>query len=298
MIPILMLVAASAACHAVNGDRITGADLAAVSPAFADLAREIVIGYAPQPGAHRTLEPAELIRIATANGIEVGNLTSGVLTSICFERFLVPLDNSHLLSALRESLNRPDAEIEVLEFSKFLVPPGKIVFPLETLPARSSANVAIWNGYVEFEGKHLPIWARARISVPQTRVVAAVPLRAGQTIAAGDVRVEDVREFPAKMEPLKSVAECLSHLARRFIDTGVAITAADLTDANDVDRGDTVVVEVQSGGTVLQLEAQAEMSGRRGQLIPLRNTTSGKTFRARIVGKDKTLLDFPSPENK
>jgi hypothetical protein len=48
MIPILLLLvaggAASTACHAVNGERIMAGDLAAVSPDFAGLSPETVIG--------------------------------------------------------------------------------------------------------------------------------------------------------------------------------------------------------------------------------------------------------------
>lgn len=291
MIPIVMFAAAAAACHAVNGDRITAGDLAAVSPVFAALPPNKAIGYTPEPGDHRVLEPAELLRIASANGVEAHDLTS-----VCFERALMPLDPPSILSALRASLNRPDAEIEVVEFSKFPVPPGKIVFPLESLPTRSSGNVAIWNGYVDVNGRHFPIWARAHITVTGSRVVAAVPLHAGQSIAAGDVRVEEGRDFPTKVDPVRSVADCVNRLARRFLTAGTPITAEDLMEPNDVDRGDTVSVRVRSGGAVLTLPAEASLGGRAGQVIPLRNPATGKIFRAQITGRDTALLDFGSPE--
>jgi flagella basal body P-ring formation protein FlgA len=292
MIPILMLVVAGAACHAVNGERIMGSDLAAAAPDFAAIAPETIVGYAPQPGSRRTLAPAELLRIASANSLEVGHN----IAPVCFERALMPLDPAKILDALRTALNGADSEIDVLEFSKYFVPPGRLVFPLESLPSHATARVAIWNGYVESEGRRFPVWARARITVPQTRLVAAVQLRAGQTISAADVRVEETRDFPSRTDPLKSVADAVDHVARRFVDKGAPISAADLMDANDVNRGDTVTVEVQSGGAVLLLPAQADMSGRLGQIIPLRNAASGKVFRAMITGKDKALLDFHSPE--
>src|SRR5579863_10054989 len=148
MIPILMLIASGSACHAVSGDRITAADLAAVSSAFATLAPDTPVGYAPEPGDHRVLEPADLLRIANANGLELHSTTP-----VCFERTVMPLDGPVILNALRASLKRTDAEIEVLEFSKFSVPPGKIVFPMESFPSHSMANVAIWNGYVDFNNR-------------------------------------------------------------------------------------------------------------------------------------------------
>ena len=291
MIPIVMFVAAASACQAVNGDRITAGDLASVFPAFATVAAEKVIGYAPEPGDHRIFEPAELLRIAGANGVELRNVTSA-----CFERALMPLEAPAILNALRISLNRPGTEIEVLEFSKFFVPPGKIVFPLESLPARATDHVAIWNGYVDVNGRRFPIWARARITVPQSRVVTAVQLHAGQTISAGDVREEETRDFPPKIEPLKSATDCLQHLARRFMPAGTPITSADLMEPNDVERGDTVSITVRSGSALLTLPAEADMSGHEGQVIPFRNSSSGKVFRAEITGRDKAILDFRTPE--
>ena len=291
MIHLLMLVAAGTACHAVNSDRILGGDLAAASSSFSGLAPETVIGYAPQPGNHRTMEPAELIRIAAAKGLEVHDVTS-----VCFERNVVPLDAAGVLLALKASVNRPDAEIEVVEFSKYLLPPGKLVFPLEALPAHSIAHTAIWNGYIDFEGRHFPVWARARITVPETRVVTIAPLRTGQTITSADVRLEEIRDFPTKSDPITSLAQCVDRAARRFMAAGSTLAPDDITEPNDVNSGDTVTVEVRSGETVLMLPAQADMAGRRGQVISLRNSAGGKMFRARITGKDTALLDCLSLE--
>lgn len=291
MIHLLMLVAAGTACHTVNSDRIMGSDLAAASSSFTGMAPETVIGYAPQPGNHRTMEPAELIRIGAANGLEIHDVTS-----VCFERNLIPLDSARMLIALKASLNRPDAEIEIVEFSKYSLPPGKLVFPLDALPAHSIEHTAIWNGYIDFEGRHFPVWARARITVPQTRVVTTAQLRTGQTITAADVHLEEVRDFPAKSEPIQSLSQCVDHVARRFMTVGAPLTADDIAEPNDVDRGDTVTVEVHSGETVLLLPAQADTAGHRGQVIALRNAAGGKIFRARITGKDTALLDCLSPE--
>ena len=78
---------------------------------------------------------------------------------------------------------------------------------------------------------------------------------------------------------------------RRYLAAGGPVSAADLTKPWDVERGEIVTVEVQSGGAVLVLEAEAQASGRQGQSIALRNSTSGKMFRAKITGKGRALLE-------
>ena len=278
-------------CHTVAGNRITAGDLAAVLPAFAAIASETPFGYAPQPGAYRNIEPAELTRFAAAHGVAFHSIDT-----VCFEPALSALDPLVIETSIRESLRSlgfADTDIEIVEFSKFRVPSGKLTFPPESLPAYAPDNTAIWNGFVEHDHHRFPVWARVKIQAAQTRVVAAVNLRAGQTIETGDIRLEEVRAFPSRTAVLKSVADGVGMLAKRYINAGMPLGTADLMEPFDVSRGEMVTVQVQSGAAVLTLEAEAQSDGRAGQMISLRNATSGKIFRAKITGKDRALLEFP-----
>jgi flagella basal body P-ring formation protein FlgA len=49
-----------------------------------------------------------------------------------------------------------------------------------------------------------------------------------------------------------------------------------------VRRGDSVQVDVESGGAHLRFAAVAEASASEGDVIELRNPLSGKTFRGRL----------------
>ena len=51
-----------------------------------------------------------------------------------------------------------------------------------------------------------------------------------------------------------------------------------------------VEVTAAVGGAQLELDAIAETSGRRGDLISLKNPRSGKIFRARIESKGKAIV--------
>lgn len=284
--------AATVQCHAVEGDRITAADLAAVLPAFAAIAPDTPIGYAPQPGAYRNMEPAELTRLAAANGFEFHGIEA-----VCFEPALVELRASRIEASIRESLDAmaiSNADIDIIEYSKFRVPEGTLSFPVESLPPFAPENTAIWNGFVEHENHRYPVWARVRIGARQVRVVATVNLRAGQRVEASDVRLEESKIFPSRTMPLKALSEGVGKLAKRYLTAGTPVGASDLMEPFDVDRGDIVTVEVQSGGAVLLMEAEAQAAGRRGQNVTLRNAASGKIFRAKITGKGRALLECSS----
>lgn len=286
----ISLAADTAPCHAIAGDHITAGDLAAVLPAFGSVPADTVFGYAPQPGAYRSIEPAELTRFAAANSLQYHGLET-----ICFEPALIELEPIVIEESIRESLTAmtiSGAEIEVVEYSKFRVPSGKLTFPAESFPAFAPSNVAIWNGFVEHNRHRYTVWARVKITVAQTRVVTAVSLRAGQHIETGDLRLEEVRAFPVRAAGLKSVSDGAGMLARRYLNVGTTLSAADLMEPWDVDRGEMATIEVHSGGAILTLEAEAQADGRSGQSIAFRNATTGKVFRARITGRGRAMLDF------
>jgi flagella basal body P-ring formation protein FlgA len=285
-------VAATAAeCRAIDGDFIRAADLAALNPAFAAVPPDSLYGYAPRPGAQRVATPGDLTRFAHAHGI------TAEFESLCFVRESAPPDPKAAATAMRASLGEPDARIEIVEMSRFPAPPGEMVFPRESLAEPVSGGLAVWNGYIDRGGKRYPVWAKARIGVLAKRLVAANAVRAGQILTESDVRVETTEAFPRRVMPLSSAAAAVGLVARRMINAGAPIAAAALAEPNAVDRGETVVVEVRSGSAILKLEAKAEAAGRRGDVIPLRNTTSGKVFRARIEDKGRLTLDCDGPRS-
>src|SRR5580692_975017 len=61
----------AADCVPVAGERILAGDLARAVPAFASVAPEVVLGYAPSPGGRRTYSAGELARLAGRYGLTV-----------------------------------------------------------------------------------------------------------------------------------------------------------------------------------------------------------------------------------
>src|SRR6185295_5611107 len=110
-------------CTAVAGDRITAGDLARAVPGFSSLAPEMLIGYAPVPGARRIYRAAEVDRLAVRYKLSLESPAE-----ICFERVMEQLSPERVINAMRQALNNLEARIEVLELSRYPVPPGEIQF--------------------------------------------------------------------------------------------------------------------------------------------------------------------------
>jgi hypothetical protein len=150
MFLILGLVAT--ACQTIEGERITARDLGRVAPEFAALPPDTPLGYAPLPGAHRDLTVAAIQRLAEQNGIK-----AKVSGPVCFEWAMRRLDRAEVVEAMRGSLG--ETQFEVSEYSLFLAPPGKVVFPVAGL------GNSFWRGYVLYAGdRRFNIWAKVQVA--------------------------------------------------------------------------------------------------------------------------------------
>jgi len=287
---LLTMFPNATSCQFVRGEHITGADLARAIPAFAAIPKDTMAGYSPAPGSRRLFQFAELNRIGAGYHVSVPEEAKA-----CFEWKLQTVDESTVRMAMRESLRAPDAQVEILSLSKTLAPEGSIEFPVSGLSAAASVDPAtpvLWRGYVSYaKSRRFALWARVRLSITMTRVVATTALLPNSPIAAGQIRLETYEDFPLQNDIARSIEEVVGRLPRRGIRQGLPVFRTDLMDPFLIQRGDQVQVTAISGAAQLQLtDAIAQTSGRQGDLISLKNPRSGKIFRARVEGKGKAIV--------
>jgi flagella basal body P-ring formation protein FlgA len=270
-------------------DRITAGDLAAVEPAFSAMSPETSLGYAPAPGMRRTFGVQELTRLARRY-----HLSAEPASEICVERPLATLDRAAMLASMRNSLGLTDARVEIVDASRYPVPQGELEFPRAGLlapPPSQPQGVALWKGAIRYgANRRFAIWARVRITVKMSRVVTAEPLGPLRPIEPGQLRLETWEGFPPRTALLDAIEQAAGRIPRRSLAAGTPLTSGDLHDPYDVMRGDSVRVEVSQGEARLELDARAEASGRRGQLIPVLNPANGKKFSARVEGAGKVSV--------
>jgi len=278
-----------ATCQAVNGERIFAADLSWAVPAFSVIPRDTILGYSPVPGSRRIFQYPELKRIGARYGIN-----TPADAEACFEWKLKPVLAQDIRQAMLDALQTPSARVELLEMSQGLAPVGKLEFPLSGLSASAGIDPTtplIWRGYVLYSDKRkFSLWARVRISAAMTRVVAKEALPPMGTVEESQVRLETYQGFPLRNDIARRLEEVVGRVPRRTIRAGFPVCRADLSEPFDVMRGELVQVTAVSGAAQLELDAIAEVSGRRGDSISFKNPRSGKSFRARIEGKGKAVV--------
>lgn len=283
-----VIICACAACVLVEGEHITGSDLARALPDFAKLPADLTLGFTPSPGVKRVFSTGEIARLAKAHGVELAAAPA------CFEYKTEPVSPERLLKAIREALPGPGVSIEVIDYSRAPLPSGRIEFSRSGLRGRDEAPV-VWRGSVIYlPNRSLPVWVRVRLSADRNTVVASEDLVARKPIREGTVRLETLRVHPFAPLALDSIEAAIGRLPLRTIAKGQPVHLGLLTEAPDVIRGDRVTVEVLSGSARLRFEATAESGGRAGDLIMIRSIDNVKRFRARIVRRGVVTVEASS----
>ncbi len=287
---IMLAVNAAGSCRAVDGDRILAADLAREIPAFSAVPAKTEVAFAPAPGARRLFPTPELRRLADRLGVSASEMLP-----VCFTRRMEPLDPERVRAAIEEALGDAKARLEVIEYLRTAVPVGRLEFPRTGLARSHGGTVAMWRGRIRYGGGHsYPVWARVRVNLERSRVVALRTLPVGKPVPADAVEVRKVSAFPFDEEAPATVAEVEGRLPRRTIVAGQVVEARQLTFAPDVEAGAAVEVQARSGATSLSFSAKAESPGRAGDMVVVRNPGTGKRFRARVEGKGRVSVDEPT----
>jgi flagella basal body P-ring formation protein FlgA len=295
MIATLYLAAASAMnCRVVADDVIRMRDLAAAEPAFSPIDSDEIVANSPLPGSVRVLQAAQLTRLAQRHGI-----TDLDFRDLCFQRAMRQLDEQQLADTLHRALAIPSAEVELIDFSRFPTPVGDVVFPRSGLTLSPSFGSSFWKGYIIYGGgRHFPIWARVTVHARLNRVVATDNLVANKPVRTDQVRVETLDGVPDVFAPAQSVDEVVGKCLLRPVRRGSSVSLDDVSTAVTIRRGDKVDVEYQSAVVSLRFEAAAEMDGRVGDRIRLRNLQTSNVFEGEVLGKDQARVVLDNEEDR
>jgi len=304
-IAIVLAAAASlarAACVSVPSSKIVARDITRAVPVFEQLDPETPIGFAPFPGTQRVLSSRELFLIAASHGLMFP--AGAPAPSLCVQREVHLLSAEEVRPVLQSALGVPDVQMEILEVSDQLVPPGRLEFRREELnrPRKDDPqNPVIWRGQLVYDGNHsLAVWAKVRLAVSREIVVASRDISAGAVIRAEQVQTIVIHQFPSLEPALNSpptAEQIAGKMARRTVVAGEKIVVSVLEDPKDVLRGETVHVKVVNGAAIITLDGVAQSSGTKGESVLIHNSASGSNFRALIEGRDRVIV-ISSPESK
>jgi flagella basal body P-ring formation protein FlgA len=243
------------------------------------------VGYSPLPGAVHVFTASQIARLA-----KTYSLDEGEYHTVCFQRPMRDLDEQELHEVLDRALDIPAARIDLLDFSRYPAPVGDLVFPRSGLALALSPGIEplLWRGYVIYgSGRHFQVWARVKIHASLKRVVATDNLVTRVPVRADQVRIETLEGVPDALAPAQALDEVVGKLLLRPVRRGATVSLDDISTALTIHRGDKVEVDFEAPGMHLRFPAAAEMDGRYGDRIRLRNLESNNIFEAEVSGKDQ-----------
>lgn len=298
LLVLLSSPAAAADCVAVAGESVHASDIAARLPAFAGLDPDTVLLAAPVAGGRRVLTPADIARLMARAGIaaSVGAAPGG---PVCLVREAHLLTGEEILASMRNALPA-DAEVELVEFSRYGVPRGSMHFDRNGITAAPRSALvhqpALWRGVIKSErGRTTPIWARVRLFQNAEVLVVKRDLAPGAVIEPQDLALERQRIPGLAGHRGEQAGQFEGRTPRRLIRSGERITLALTVPAPEVRLGQQVQVEVRQGGVRLALAARAESAGRTGGRVWLRASSNGKRFPARVTGPGQVEIERSEP---
>jgi flagella basal body P-ring formation protein FlgA len=297
-----MASAGHSPCIVVEGDEIRAGDMAKVWTAFRRLPQDQPVAPAPAPTLRRLFTGPELGVLARKLRLDVeGSAAKAAPAKTCFERHMESLTRDALLEALTSALERDGFErgaiqLELIDYTREPVPSGSLEVQPQGLsrpPVAAPSTPVTWRGRVRFgNARSFPVWTRVRLLAKQPRLVARSTIPAGRSIKAEDVEIAMLDVFPyPRTADAPSLDLVSGRMSRRAIRTGEPVVPSMLGTARDVERGDVVTVEVQSGTAMLRFDAKAESGGRKGDMIMVRNPSNGRRFQGRVGERGTVTVD-------
>jgi flagellar basal body P-ring formation protein FlgA len=128
------------------------------------------------------------------------------------------------------------------------------------------------------------LYVTVTVMVTQAVVVAARPIAAGQVLQSGDLSVtKEPISLYAGRQIFYDPQELVGGTALMGLPAGTILTPSNIGEPVVVRAGQTVSVEVLSGGVEVSINAVADQTGRIGDTILMTNPSSGQRFPALVT---------------
>ena len=258
----------------------------------AGVSGDTVIAYAPQPGRRAVFDANWLTRVAQRHRLNWRPTTR--LDRVIVERSSTVIDAGDIASALRDEIKARGAGENIdLELSNrnLLVhidsglPPTVEVIHIATEARRGkfSAIVAIPAG--DPQARRITVVGQifSMVEVP----VPARALRPGSAIRQRDIKWQRVRADHVQNDIVTDPKEFVGREAKRPLSADTMVRRSELRVPIAVTKGMLVTMIFRTPSMVLTATGRALEAGSTGDFITVRNSQTGATVDARILGPNR-----------
>jgi flagellar basal body P-ring formation protein FlgA len=287
----------------VEGAQVTIGDVAEVrgdEPATVAKVRGIVIGQAPPAGEERQVHGGYVITRLRQHGFSSQDIEGEVPDKIRVTRASQRIEAREVETAVLRALHRqiswePQQTTvqELRGIEAVLLPPGPVEYDV-TFPLNSdflgptSFTVAFRvTGSVEARQ-----YGTAYIDVTQDVVTTARAIARNEVIEAADVRLTRVNMARVPRRVYTRAEDVIGKRAKRPLQANSLIQTHEVEALSTVQKGDVVLMVVDSPLLKVSTMGEALESGMRGDTIRIRNMMSNREVRAIVVDKKTVKVPF------
>jgi len=276
----------------VSGERVFLSDIADIrgTPAEKELLSDIFVTSSPSPCREKTLSKKRIaeriVRFLEENGISFKEIRITGSSLIRITRPCVRIDRERIKKAVVKffSKNYPDYVVLSVSAPSVAIPYGRFKerISLDSLGdryARVKYEILV-NG--------VPVkkfWIPVRLDKKVEAVVAAHDIPKGKVISLSDVRKKKLPSLKVKGGVI-SFKSALGKLAKRDIRAGEVIKERDLEPNFVVKEGRPVKLVYEANGIHIELPAIALENGAVGDIIKVKNVSTGKVLVCRVIGEN------------
>jgi len=185
-----------------------------------------------------------------------------------------------------------NVELRVLPFPALTIPAGLAHY--QVLQPTKFSNPGMYNFQlaVEIAGKEAArLWVKAEIRVFEQVVVAAAPLARQELIGARDLRVERREMAGRGNRPFSRVEDVIGKQPTRAIEANAVLTASAVDRPTIMKRGSAIKLVFETGSLRVETAGVAEEGGKIGELIQVKNASSGKILRGVVLDGRQVRLN-------
>lgn len=278
-------------------------DIADIAPA--EKARELAglpLFPAPPHGDERCYRSATLrayVRDAVRAESEQESISFGGADAVCIRQGATLVEDNEIVGVINEHLESAIGHMEAEKLSfvprntpeALSLPEGDVDFEVlfsspDVVSSRQATLIVRVDGRVRH---NISVPGEIRALVPV--VVASENLGRGDVIGPEDVRIE-LKNLNGLKNPVTDKQDAIGMKLRRPLAVNRVISESDLDLPVLVERRQVITLIANRGALEISTRGQAMASGRRGDIVMIKNLRSDREVPGRVIGPGLAKVEF------
>jgi flagella basal body P-ring formation protein FlgA len=131
--------------------------------------------------------------------------------------------------------------------------------------------------------KKWSIFTSAIIRTYQMVVVLSQPIQRGEIVTRQHLTIEKRETSDLREDFVTQIEQVENKQATRQLDRGTILSVRNLVEPRLIKRGDKVIINTTKADFSIKMSGIAMMDGTKGQLIRIKNQTSGRIINATVI---------------